>query len=94
LGAFAPQAAETTFQEWWRRILSMVNISNKKSINSLIILGAWTLWRHHNDCVFNGLAPRLATTLVMAGEHINALNMVGAKGHAMISELGWGRLEG
>jgi hypothetical protein len=56
-------------------------VSNyKKGLNSLIILGAWTLWRHHNDCVFNGATPRLATALVMAGEQIVAWNMARAKG--------------
>jgi hypothetical protein len=93
LGAFAPQAEETSFQEWWWRVLSFVSNSYKKGINSLIILGAWMLWRHRNDCVFNGATPRLATALVMAGEQIVACNMAGTKGLAMISDLG-GELEG
>jgi hypothetical protein len=29
---------------------------------------AWTIWRHRNDCVFNGKSPRLASTLIMAGD--------------------------
>jgi hypothetical protein len=57
-----------------------VSNSYKKGLNSLIILGAWTLWRHRNDCVFNGATPRLATALVMAGEQIVAWNMARAKG--------------
>jgi hypothetical protein len=23
----------------------------KKGLNSLVILGAWTLWKHHNRCL-------------------------------------------
>jgi hypothetical protein len=46
------------------------------------------LWRLRNDCVFNGSAPRSNTALVMAGEQIIAWNMAGAKGLAMISNLG------
>jgi hypothetical protein len=92
MGAFAPQAEEISFQEWWRRVLSSVSNSYKNGLNSLIILGAWTLWRHRNDCVFIGATPRLATILVMAGEQIVARNMAG-KGLAMISDLG-GELEG
>jgi hypothetical protein len=51
------------------------------------------LWRHRNNCVFNGAAPRLATALVMAGEHLVTCNMVGEKGLATIPEIG-GELEG
>ncbi|GJM91707.1 hypothetical protein PR202_ga08111 [Eleusine coracana subsp. coracana] len=26
----------------------------RKGLNSLIILGAWILWKHRNSCVFEG----------------------------------------
>jgi hypothetical protein len=29
----------------------------KKGVNSLIILGAWMIWKHKNACVFEGVAP-------------------------------------
>jgi hypothetical protein len=88
LGDLAPQAEESIFQEWWQRVLSLVSSPYKKGLSSLIILGAWTLWRHHNDCVFNGSAPRIATALAMAGEQIVAWNMADTKGLAMISDFG------
>jgi hypothetical protein len=25
----------------------------RKGLNSLIILGAWSIWKHRNDCTFN-----------------------------------------
>jgi hypothetical protein len=70
LGAFAPQVLEITFQEWWHWVLSSVGTPNRRGLNSLIILGAWTLWRHHDDCVFNDAVSRLATALAMAGEQL------------------------
>jgi hypothetical protein len=93
LGAFEPQVSEISFQEWWCQVLSSVSTPNRKGLNSLIILGASTLWRHRNDCVFKGAAPCLATALVMAGEQLVTCNMVGEKGLATIPELG-GELEG
>jgi hypothetical protein len=33
----------------------------KKGVNSLIILGAWIIWKHRNACVFEGLAPSVTT---------------------------------
>jgi hypothetical protein len=26
-------------------------------VNSLIILGAWIIWKHRNACVFEGVSP-------------------------------------
>ena len=37
--------------------------SLKKRPNSIIILGAWTLWNLHNRCVFYGEPPNLARGL-------------------------------
>jgi hypothetical protein len=52
--------------------------SRKKGLNSLVILGAWTfffdpmgawtLWKHCNQCVFDGASPSLATALSQAEE--------------------------
>jgi hypothetical protein len=35
----------------------------RQGINSLIMLGAWTIWNHRN-----GAAPNLASALIIAGE--------------------------
>ena len=34
----------------------------------IIILGAWILWNRHNCCVFDGSAPSVARSLIMAGD--------------------------
>uniref|UniRef100_A0A0A9BEL1 Uncharacterized protein n=1 Tax=Arundo donax TaxID=35708 RepID=A0A0A9BEL1_ARUDO len=31
---------------------------HRKGLNSLIILAAWELWKHRNNCVFNNALPR------------------------------------
>ena len=52
----------------------------RKGLNSLIILGAWTIWRHRNDCVFNGASPRVDTALILAKEDAQLWSMAGARG--------------
>jgi hypothetical protein len=65
--------------EWWRRIDEESLGSVQKSCNSLIILVAWTLWKHHNRCVFDGIAPSLTATISQAEEEKRTWELAGAK---------------
>lgn len=47
----APTALEVNFTEWWKSAVSRVEKSKRKGFNSLVILRAWTLWIHKNNCV-------------------------------------------
>ncbi|GJN27459.1 hypothetical protein PR202_gb15487 [Eleusine coracana subsp. coracana] len=60
----------------------------QSGLNSLIVLGAWTLWRQRNACVFNAAPPSLTTALVMAGDEANLWCLAGAKGLSFITGLG------
>ena len=85
LAQLSPQPGVISFDEWWRGAVMLVNGEVKKGLNSLIILGAWSLWRHRNDCVFEGLSPSLATVLTMAGDALNKWSMAGARGLCLLS---------
>jgi hypothetical protein len=42
----------------------------KKEVNSLIILGAWMLWKHRNTCLFYYMAPSINSILrALKDEH-------------------------
>jgi hypothetical protein len=43
LQALSPQQDEPSFDEWWAKAESRMDGSHKKELNSLIILGAWTI---------------------------------------------------
>ncbi|GJM84381.1 hypothetical protein PR202_ga00043 [Eleusine coracana subsp. coracana] len=66
----------------------MANSSIRRGLNSDIILGPWTLWKHRNDCVFNGAPPSVATTVIMVSNEARLWNMVGAKGPALVTGAG------
>jgi hypothetical protein len=53
-GCSSSSAIRVTFQQWWRHASYLVNGTTQKGLNSIIILGAWTIWQHIIDCVFNG----------------------------------------
>ena len=52
----------------------------KMGINSLVLLGAWTLWKHRNQCVFEGGNLSVAAVLEQVGEERRLWEMAGAKG--------------
>jgi hypothetical protein len=65
LAGLAPQPSNVEFLGWSRDTRNFISSSFKDGLNSLVILGAWTLWRHRNDCVFNGVKPNISTIMIM-----------------------------
>jgi hypothetical protein len=58
-----------------------------QGVDSLIILGAWTIWNHRNGCVFNGATPNLAGVLIITGEERRLWSMAGARGLSFLTAL-------
>jgi hypothetical protein len=55
----APQARPSAvcFTDWWCKAIQGVDKELRKGLNSLIILVVCKIWKHHNECVFNGARP-------------------------------------
>ena len=51
-----------------------------QGFNSLVMLGAWILWKERNDIVFNGVSPRLHRALLLAQDEAAHWMLAGAKG--------------
>jgi hypothetical protein len=43
LHALAPQPTEVSFDDWWERIEMPTSGFVKRGLNSIIVLGAWTI---------------------------------------------------
>jgi hypothetical protein len=54
-----PSRHENSFSEWWRKSVKKVQKDKWKGFNTLIVLGAWLIWKHRNGCVFEGESPNL-----------------------------------
>jgi hypothetical protein len=52
----------------------------RRGLNSLIILGGWTIWNHCNRCVFDGASPSMVEILILAGEERRQWMIAGAGG--------------
>jgi hypothetical protein len=37
-------------------------------VNTLVVLGAWTLWKTRNDVIFNGVAAGVDRAILLAKE--------------------------
>jgi hypothetical protein len=66
--SLAPQPTDLVFDEWWERAHKATSRLTRKGLNSLIILGAWVIWKHRNRCVFDGASPNMVEALILLGE--------------------------
>jgi hypothetical protein len=63
-----------------------VRLQSKQSLiriytvnNTLVVLGAWSIWKTRNDVVFNGAASRIDMALLLAREEVDFWMLAGAK---------------
>ncbi|GJN16188.1 hypothetical protein PR202_gb03148 [Eleusine coracana subsp. coracana] len=78
LQSLAPQPEEQAFDSWWERIAEVASGLHQQGLNSLVILGAWLLWKHRKRCVFYGVAPNMMGLLILAGEEPRLWTLAGA----------------
>ena len=77
----APQVAELSFdfEDWWANISRRVSGQGKKGLNSIIILGAWSLWNLRNRCVFYGINPSFPSIVSVINEELLQWSFAGAR---------------
>lgn len=75
---------EDSFQSWWRTSSSRTTDQMRKGLNSLVILGAWTIWKHRHRCVFDECNPSLVTAFRVAKEETVLWSLAGAKALSLL----------
>jgi hypothetical protein len=79
-----PQLDSNSFLKWWGRLSNHATGPVMKGLNSIIILGAWTIWKHRNRCVFDGIAPNLDACLAQADEKRKVWDLAGANSISLL----------
>jgi hypothetical protein len=51
---------DVCFDDRWDKISNGAIDLIQKGLNFLVMVGASTLWKHHNRCVFDGVSPSVA----------------------------------
>ena len=59
LSHLVPGHTSSSFADWWKKSWKKLQKQLRKGFNSLVILGAWIIWKHRNACIFDGAAPNL-----------------------------------
>jgi hypothetical protein len=79
LHRLTPGLATTTFQDWWKEAECQVPKNQKRGFNSLVILVAWWLWKHRNECVFDGASPNISIIMQHIHEDVVRWGLAGAR---------------
>jgi hypothetical protein len=83
-----PQPADGVFEDWWCASSSRVQDHLRSGFNSMVILGAWAIWKHRNSCVFKGAAPNVQGALLVVREEVQLWSMAGAKSLSLLQDIG------
>ncbi|GJM97337.1 hypothetical protein PR202_ga14257 [Eleusine coracana subsp. coracana] len=86
----APSREESSFADWWRWASKCTSKERRKGTNSLIILGAWSIWKYSNACVFEGTSPGISELIISFKDENHLWCLAGAKG---LSALGLGNAQ-
>ena len=77
LQILAPQIGEEFFDDWWEKVILAVGGQLQKGLNSLVILGVWTIWNHRG---FDVVPACLTRALLLASEELQLWGLARAKG--------------
>ena len=87
LQSLSPLSTQVSFYDWWERVSNGASGLVLQGLNSLIILGAWTLWTQRNRRVFHGGAPDMADALIISSEERKLWSLAGARGISFLTRI-------
>jgi hypothetical protein len=64
---------------WWQQSSDRLHTSLQQGCNTLVVLGAWSIWKTRNDVVFNGATPRIDRALLLVGDETDLWMLASAK---------------
>lgn len=87
LHSLSPQPTVPSFNDWWSDANSRVEGEVRQGLNSLIILGAWSIWNLRNRYVFYGVTQSLSLIMVQVRDELKLWGLAGARGIPYLTAL-------
>jgi hypothetical protein len=87
LQQLTPLPSQDSFEDWWRQSSIQVQGQAREGFNSLVILGAWVVWKHRNQYLFQGASPSVAAVLQVVREEALLWTLAGARGLSLLQAL-------
>ena len=78
LQVLVPQT-NSSFFDWWEAAISRVDSQVQKGLNTIIILVAWSIWKHRNRCIFDGVVPDVSCVVSVCKEELRQWSLAGAR---------------
>jgi hypothetical protein len=75
----SPQHGSSCFDEWWEGANRAITVPVQKAFNSIIVLGAWTIWNHRKQCVFDEIQPSISEVFSWVKDEIQRWSLAGAR---------------
>ena len=66
-----PHLNDVEFFLWWQQAGDRISAGALRGFNTLVVLGAWTIWRTRNDAVFDRIALVLIEPSCLHGMKLN-----------------------
>jgi hypothetical protein len=80
---------EDTLMDWWVQAKQQTPKLMRKGLASAALLTPWMLWKHRNDCIFQGSQPSVQTLVSMIKDEANLWARAGAKGLRVVLPSTW-----
>jgi hypothetical protein len=84
-----PPERGDSLQTWWHRARRASPSLSHKGLTSITLLIPWMLWKHRNDCMFNGAQPSISTVVNNIKEEAVLWARAGAQGLPLILPQTW-----
>jgi len=85
----AAPSSEPSLMDWWQKAKHDTPKSLQGALASTALLIPWMIWKHRNDCVFNGAQPSTSSLAAKIKEEISLWARAGAKGLRVVLPSTW-----
>jgi hypothetical protein len=75
-----PPEGKDTLTDWWRSVRRHTPKQMHKGLASTALLIPWMVWKHRNECIFDGIQPSFAALMTKIKNEATMWARAGALG--------------